>query len=98
MGNNYNILVINPGSTSTKVGLYRDVEPIAEITVRHSREELAPYETIFDQYDFRLRVILDELGKQGIELNNLNAVSVAEVCSNRCNRAFMRLPKRLFTT
>ena len=31
-------------------------------------------ETIFDQYDFRLRVILDELGKQGIELNNLNAV------------------------
>ncbi|MBP3682886.1 MAG: butyrate kinase, partial [Rikenellaceae bacterium] len=74
MGNNYNILVINPGSTSTKVGLYRDVEPIAEITVRHSREELAPYETIFDQYDFRLRVILDELGKQGIELNNLNAV------------------------
>ena len=74
MGNNYNILVINPGSTSTKVGLYRDVEPIAEITVRHTREELAPYETIFDQYDFRLRVILNELGKQGIELNNLNAV------------------------
>ena len=34
------ILVINPGSTSTKIAVYEDVKPVMLRTIRHSVEEL----------------------------------------------------------
>ncbi|MFI3297358.1 MAG: butyrate kinase, partial [bacterium] len=37
------ILVINPGSTSTKFAVYHNEEPIFEKTLRHQGEELAPF-------------------------------------------------------
>jgi len=51
------ILVINPGSTSTKLALYDDSERIAHELVRHSAEELSPFDRIWDQLDFRLRFV-----------------------------------------
>ena len=49
----YKILVINPGSTSTKIGVYEDETLLFEETLRHSTEEIAKYATIVDQKDFR---------------------------------------------
>lgn len=59
----YKILVINPGSTSTKIGVYEDETLLFEETLRHSTEEIAKYATIVDQKDFRKELIVDILAK-----------------------------------
>jgi len=43
------VLVINPGSTSTKVGLYRGERCLAEKTVRRPAEHLKQFKTLADQ-------------------------------------------------
>ncbi len=60
------ILVINPGSTSTKMAVVEDGEPRLIKVIRHSAEELAPFAKITDQFDFRRQMILGELEKAGI--------------------------------
>lgn len=42
------LLVINPGSTSTKIGVFEEENLIFEKTLRHSVEELAPFKETFD--------------------------------------------------
>ena len=61
----YKILVINPGSTSTKIGVYEDETLLFEETLRHSTEEIAKYATIVDQKDFRKNIILNLLKVSG---------------------------------
>ncbi|MEH6938605.1 butyrate kinase [Bacillus sp. JJ664] len=70
----HRILVINPGSTSTKVGVFDDEKPIFEQTIRHEDEELNQYSSIIDQYEFRKHVILEVLHKEGINISKLSAV------------------------
>lgn len=60
------ILAINPGSTSTKIAVYDDDKPIMLRTIRHTREELAPYKEITDQYEFRRDLVIGELERTGI--------------------------------
>ena len=52
------ILVINPGSTSTKMAVVENGEPKLIKVIRHAAEELAPYAKIIDQFDFRRKMIL----------------------------------------
>jgi butyrate kinase len=68
------ILAINPGSTSTKIAVYQDDECIFEKTLRHPTDEINSFETIFEQYDFRERVILEALEEQNIHLSHLTAI------------------------
>ncbi|WP_371925812.1 butyrate kinase [Halobacillus sp. A5] len=70
----HQILVINPGSTSTKIGVFQDTEIIFEKTIRHSHEELNEFTYIIDQYDFRKNVILKELSKADVNISALSAV------------------------
>ncbi len=70
----YRMLVINPGSTSTKIAVFEDTKSIFEETLRHSSEEIAQYKTIFEQYDFRKDVILKAVEKAGIDIKTLSAV------------------------
>ncbi|PJI08930.1 MULTISPECIES: butyrate kinase [Clostridium] len=70
----YRLLIINPGSTSTKIGVYDDEKEVFEKTLRHSAEEIAKYKTIFDQFEFRKDVILDALKEAKIEVASLNAI------------------------
>lgn len=77
------ILVINPGSTSTKIAVYK-ADPagasntgLAEVfisTIRHSTEELAPYPRVFQQYKFREDTILGELAENNFRLADFTAV------------------------
>lgn len=67
------ILTINPGSTSTKIAVFEDLELIISKTLRHSSEEIAEFSTIFDQYDFRKKIILDYLKENKIEITDLDA-------------------------
>ncbi|MEM3342054.1 MAG: butyrate kinase [Thermoplasmata archaeon] len=68
------ILVINPGSTSTKVAVYKDTEPVFTENISHTREELAPFARITDQYEFRKNIILKLLEEKHIDPKSLTAV------------------------
>ena len=68
------ILVINPGSTSTKIGVFHDDRSIFEKSIRHDEAELQQYQTIIDQYSFRKQAILETLHEQGINISKLDAV------------------------
>jgi len=70
----FKILSINPGSTSTKFAVYYDEKLICLHTIRHSAEELMPYNKVFDQYEFRKNIILNRLEEDGIQLSDLSAV------------------------
>ena len=62
------ILVINPGSTSTKMAVYENEQPILLRNITHSAEQLAPFGNITEQQDFRRQLVLDELQRSDIPL------------------------------
>ncbi|MGM0898127.1 MAG: butyrate kinase [Bacillota bacterium] len=68
------ILVINPGSTSTKIGVFDNDVQILEKTIRHSTEELADFPAIIDQFQFRKQTILEALDEEGMNVSKLAAV------------------------
>lgn len=68
------ILVINPGSTSTKIGVFDNDVQILEKTIRHSTEELADFPAIIDQFQFRKQTILEALDEEGMNVSKLSAV------------------------
>jgi len=70
----YKILSVNPGSTSTKFAVYEDETLVSLHTIRHSVEDLMPFKTLFDQYEFRKNLMLDKLKSDGIDLSDLSAV------------------------
>ena len=67
-------LIINPGSTSTKIGVFEDETLLFEETLRHSTEEIAQYASIVDQKDFRKEVILAILKEKNFDMKSLNVV------------------------
>jgi butyrate kinase len=56
MANQQIILVINPGSTSTKLALYQDSELTKSETLLHSSSDLAQFHSIWEQFPFRLNI------------------------------------------
>ncbi len=70
----HRLLVINPGSTSTKVSVYEDEQPLFVETLRHSSRELEAFSHVLDQYDLRLGAVLDFLEQAQIPLTSLSAV------------------------
>ena len=67
-------LIINPGSTSTKIGVFEDETLLFEETLRHSTEEIAQYASIVDQKDFRKQIILDLLEKKDFDIKSLQVI------------------------
>jgi butyrate kinase len=65
------LLVINPGSTSTKIGVYEDLNLLFDKTLRHSVEDVFP--SIIDQYDFRKNVIIEALKENNIDIKEIEA-------------------------
>lgn len=70
----YKLLIINPGSTSTKIGVYEDEKEIFVETLRHSSDEIAKYNSIFEQKEFRKSVIMNVLRENNFDFNTLDAV------------------------
>ena len=73
--NNYRILAINPGSTSTKIGLFDGEKCIFKKTIEHSQEELAPFKEISDQKGFRLQILIKTLEENDVDINSIDAFS-----------------------
>lgn len=74
MEKTYRILAVNPGSTSTKIAVYDNEEPVFTEVLRHSVEEIEKYETIYDQFGFRKDLVLKTLEAKNIELRSIDAV------------------------
>jgi butyrate kinase len=70
----FRVLVVNPGSTSTKIAVYNDQEELFSINLKHPAEKIAKYAKIMDQYEFRRDVILQTLDERGIDTSTLSAV------------------------
>lgn len=69
------ILIINPGSTSTKVAVHDlNNKPVFQQNIKHSAEDLKPFQKITDQYEFRKKAILEALIAAQIDLNDICAV------------------------
>ncbi len=69
------VIVVNPGSTSTKLAVYRGGECLAEETIDHPKEELARFGHVADQYEFRRDAVLRFLADRGVELDRCMAVA-----------------------
>lgn len=72
----YNILVINPGSTSDEVSYFRGEKEVFHKTVRYSPEDLKPYERekITSQFEMRRKMVLEALKENGVDSRELHAV------------------------
>lgn len=74
MINEYRILVLNPGSTSTKIGVFDNERAVFERNIRHDREKLKMFPNIIDQYEFRKQTILEILDEESINISKIDAV------------------------
>lgn len=70
----WRILVINPGSMSTKLAVFEGEKPIYSETIAHPHQELAEFRRIADQYAFRRDAVLSFLQRDGVPLSSLDAV------------------------
>ncbi len=71
---NYHILTINPASTSTQVGVFRNNECLFYINVIHSQKQLEEFTNVWDQYTFRKLEIITSLEQKKFPLSKLDAV------------------------
>ena len=69
----YRILVINPGSTSTKVGAFEGEKELFSVNVSHDAEKLKTFATVSDQLPYRKETILKALKDEGIDLSSFDA-------------------------
>lgn len=70
----YQILVINPGSTSTKIAVFQNEELIFEQNIVHPLKKLSQFTRISDQLGFRKELVLETIIDNGILLQNLDAI------------------------
>ncbi len=71
---NYTILVINPGSTSTKIALFEDAKLLKKENIKHPVDEIRDFNRIIDQLEFRVKVIENWLKEHNIDLKKIDAV------------------------
>ncbi len=68
------ILVLNPGSTSTKIAVFADEMPLFTENIKHTPEELSPFEHVAEQYSFRKALVYSCLTSHAFPLELLDAV------------------------
>ena len=68
------ILAINPGSTTTKIAVYKNANPVFLKTIKHSLEELKKFEKVSDQFNYRRDLICKELKDADIKIELIRAV------------------------
>lgn len=67
-------LIINPGSTSTKLAVYQDREKVVQETMEHTAEQMQQFDKIADQIPFRMQIIREFMVQNSIRQEALSAV------------------------
>ena len=70
----YRILVINPGSTSTKIAVYEDRNEFFLKNIEHPVSEIDQFDTVAVQFDYRMKAVLSALENEGVSCDSLDAV------------------------
>ncbi len=68
------ILVINPGSTSTKAALFKDERPEVEAEIEHPEDEIKRYSEVWDEFEYRKSSIVGFMERNDIPIERLSAV------------------------
>lgn len=68
------VLVINPGSTSTKLALYEDITVLWQENIAHDKEELRQFSSMFAQIPFRYELICRAMKAHGNSFTELSCV------------------------
>ena len=90
------ILVINPGSTSTKVSVFDDDVNIFTESIFHDAPVLLAYSSVNDQLPFRKKVVMDLLNKHGIDICSIDAFVGRGGCAFSQPEGVMVIDKKLF--
>ncbi|GAB7025333.1 butyrate kinase [Geotalea toluenoxydans] len=69
------ILIVNPGSTSTKIGVFTQGKMVINQSVKHDDAELRKFPTIWDQYDFRRDAIFKVLQDNDLSMGEMDAIA-----------------------
>ncbi|MFZ0389288.1 MAG: butyrate kinase [Calditrichia bacterium] len=72
--NEPHILVINPGSTSTKVSLFEGAEELFTENIQHKVEELSRFNRASDQDLYRMEIIINRLQKRNVDATRIKAI------------------------
>ncbi len=75
MNTNKTILIINPGSTSTKVGIFENGKMKINVSIKHEEAELRKFASIWDQYDYRKDAILKFLNDNDLAMEQIDAIA-----------------------
>ncbi|MEA3449227.1 MAG: butyrate kinase [Bacteroidota bacterium] len=70
----YRLLIVNPGSTSTKIAIFEGDKNVFQKNLKHSRDELSAFASITDQDGFRKEIVLNEVKTAGYDVNKIDAV------------------------
>jgi butyrate kinase len=75
MTEKYKVLVINPGSTTTKLAIFEDEILIKEEEIHHSTEELKKFKKVVDEKGFRVKLIRKFLDDSDIAIESFSAIA-----------------------
>jgi butyrate kinase len=70
----YTILVINPGSTSTKIALFKNEEELFNENVIHPQDEIEKFENLVAQIPMRQKHVIEALERSGCKASDLSIV------------------------
>jgi butyrate kinase len=71
----HRILVINCGSTSTKIAIFENEKIIVNESIDHDPKDLSNFKKVADQFEYRKAKILDFLEKSGYSVEQIDAIS-----------------------
>lgn len=74
MAQQFFLLALNPGSSSTKIGVFENDNPLFAKNVKHDESALAAFKDITDQKTLRKQAVLEALSEQGFDPRRLSAV------------------------
>ncbi len=68
------ILTINPGSTSTKIAIFKEDEELFTQNIYHNDQEISKFKKVWDQYAYRKKEILNFIKEKEFDIALLTSV------------------------
>lgn len=68
------ILVINPGSSSTKIAVFHNLTSKYLKNIKHPLKEISKFKSVAEQFEFRKSLILNLLKQENIPIDDFDAI------------------------
>ena len=90
------LLIINPGSTSTKISVFEDEAELFTDSIFHDAPELLRFSTTNDQLPFRKKVVLDSLRRHGVDISSIDGFVGRGGCAYSQKEGVMVIDRKLY--